>query len=228
MVSLHGFTPSWVCPSLRVVQMCTPPLFYPHQVQGVTQSPCWLSLLCWHWPALLEVKVCTLENWHTVCCVCFYTPVYKDRHCCTPHTLCNMIYIGHPLTYRSFNKALVSRPNPGCTVCMCMYIATQLHMYNCTIYTIVYCVCVYTYMCMYCICIHVLRFIELMYCLFVHCTQLLSMSPWSSKGTVQTSSPSSVDTVILEMTHCGCTMGHWSMAMYLPLPSLVHCTLSKL
>ena len=75
-----------------------------------------------------------------------------------------MIYIGHPLISRSFKKALVSRPNPGCTVCMCMYVATQLHMYNCTIYTIVFCVRVYTYMCMYCIRIraHVLHFIELM------------------------------------------------------------------
>ena len=139
----------------------------------------------------------TRDLTHCVLCVFLYTCI--NCHCCTPHTLCNMIDIGHPLAYRSFKKALVSRPNPGCTVCMCMYIATQLHiMYNCTIYTIVYCVRVHTYMCMYCIRIHVLRFIELMYCFFVHCSQLLSMSPWSSKGTVQTSSPSSVDTVRLE------------------------------
>ena len=99
---------------------------------------------------------------HCVLCVFLHTCI--NWHCCTPHTLCSMIYIGHPLTYRSFKKALVSRPNPGCTVCMCMYVATQLHMYNCTIHTIVFCVHVYTYMCMYCIRIraHVLHFIELM------------------------------------------------------------------
>ena len=57
------------------------------QMQGVTQSPCWLLLLCWHWTALLEVRVCTLESWHTVCCVCFYAPVYTNCHCCTPHTV---------------------------------------------------------------------------------------------------------------------------------------------
>ena len=72
--SLH---PESAGSSLRVVQMCTPPLSHPHQVQGVTQSPCWLSLLCWHRSStLLEVKalacICTqLLSWHTVCCVCF-------------------------------------------------------------------------------------------------------------------------------------------------------------
>ena len=81
----------------------------------------------------------TRELTHCVLCVFLYTCI--NCHCCTPHT-----------------------PNPGCTVCMCKYVATQLHMYNCTIYTIVVCVHVYTYMCMYCIRIrsHVLHFIELM------------------------------------------------------------------
>ena len=162
-------------------------------------------------------------------CVFPYTCI--NCHCCTPHTLCSMIYIGHPLTYRSFKKALVSRPNPGCTVCMCMYVATQLYMYNCAIYTIVFCVRVYTYMCMYCIRIrgHVLHFIELMYCLSAHCSQLPSMSPWSSKDTVQTSSPSSVGTVILEYPHSGYTMTQQQrVVMSLALPSLVQCTLLKL
>ena len=75
--SIHGFTPSWVCSSLRVVQMCTLPLSHPPQMQGVTQSPCWLSLLCWHWSrTLLQVKVLAcvrtqLLSWHAVHCVCF-------------------------------------------------------------------------------------------------------------------------------------------------------------
>ena len=108
MDSLH---PESAGSSLRVVQMCTPPLSHPHQVQGVTQSPCWLSLLCWHWPAHLEVKVCIFTlNLLTVCVsICLSI----NYHCCTPHTLCNMIYIGHPLTYRSFMNALVSRPKPN-------------------------------------------------------------------------------------------------------------------
>ena len=80
----------------------------------------------------------TRELAHCVLSVFLYSCI--NCHCCTPHTLCNMIYIGHPLIYRSFKKALVSRPNPGCTVCTCMYVAAQLHMYNCTIYTIMYCV----------------------------------------------------------------------------------------
>ena len=63
------------------------------------------------------------------------------------------------------------------------------------------------------------------YCL----SQLPSLSPWSSKeGTVQTSSPSSVDTVTLVRPQCGYTMGQWRVVKSLPLPSLVQCTLFKL
>ena len=55
------------------------------------------------------------------------------------------------------------------------------------------------------------------------------MSPWSSKeGTVQTSSSSSVDTVMLIQPHCGYTMGQWRVVQPLSLPSLVQCTLFKL
>ena len=63
------------------------------------------------------------------------------------------------------------------------------------------------------------------YCL----SQLLSMSPWNSKeGTVQTSSPSSVDTVTMVRPHCGYTMGQRRVVNSLSLPSLVQCTLFKL
>ena len=54
------------------------------------------------------------------------------------------------------------------------------------------------------------------------------MSLWSSKGTVQTSSPSSVDTVMTSLPQCGYTMGHWRVVKSLALPSLVQCTLFKL
>ena len=85
---------------------------------------------------------------------------------------------------------------------------------------------------MYCIrtLAHILHFIDLMWCLFAHCSQLSSPSPWSYKGdTVQTISPSSVDTVIMEMTHCGYTMTRqWRVVMSLALPSLMQCTLFKL
>ena len=66
--------------------------------------------------------------------------------------------------------------------------------------------------------------------LVYHLSQLPSMSPWSSNGnTVQTSSPSSVDTVIMEMTHCGYTMARqWRVVMSLALPSLVQCSLFEL
>ena len=129
--------------SLLLPQSC--PDVYPtslsplHQVQGVTQSPGLLALtvvLALNCPTGGE-GMCTRELAHCVLCVFLYTCI--NCHCCTPHTLCSMIYIGHPLISRSFKKALVSRPNPGCTVCMCMYVATQLHIYKCTIYTIVYC-----------------------------------------------------------------------------------------
>ena len=56
-----------------------------------------------------------------------------------------------------------------------------------------------------------------------------SVSPWSSKeGTVQTSSPSSVDTVTLSVPLCGYTMGQWRVVKSLSMPSLVQCTLFKL
>ena len=65
--------------------------------------------------------------------------------------------------------------------------------------------------------------------LCMYLSQLPSLSLWSSKeGTVQTSSPSSVDTVIMSIPHCGYTMGHWRMVKPLALPSLVQCTLFKL
>ena len=60
-------------------------------------------------------------------------------------------------------------------------------------------------------------------------SQLSSLSPWSSKeGSVQTSSPSSVDTVMIVQPHCGYTMGQWRVAKSLAVPSLVQCTLFKL
>ena len=73
-----------------------------------------------------------------------------NYHCCTPHTLCNMIFIGHPLTCRSFKKALVSRPNRERTVCMHSYVAIAAYVYVYAIYTILYCVCMYVYVHMYC------------------------------------------------------------------------------
>ena len=61
------------------------------------------------------------------------------------------------------------------------------------------------------------------------CTsQLLSMCPWSSKGTVQTSSPSSVNTVMFSPRRCGYTMGQWRVVKSLALPSLVQVTLFSL
>ena len=68
---------------LRVVQMCThlPPT--PIQVSVVTQSPCWLSLLCWHWSALLEEKVASY--WvDSLCAVCASSSIVTDLHlhCC--------------------------------------------------------------------------------------------------------------------------------------------------
>ena len=68
------------------------------------------------------------------------------------------------------------------------------------------------------------------YCvLLYHISQLPSLSLWSSKeGTVQTSSPSSVDTVMLSFPHCGYTTGQWRVVQPLSLPSLVQCTLFKL
>ena len=59
-------------------------------------------------------------------------------------------------------------------------------------------------------------------------SQLPSLFPWSSKDTVQTSSPSSVDTVTMVRPHCGYTMGLWRVVLSLPLPSLVQCTLLQL
>ena len=65
-----------------------------------------------------------------------------------------------------------------------------------------------------------------------HClviSQLPSLSPWSSKeGTVQISSSSSVDTVILVVPHGGYTTGQWRVVIPLALPSLVQCTLFNL
>ena len=52
-------------------------------------------------------------------------------------------------------------------------------------------------------------------------SQLPSMSPWNSKEeTVQTSSPSSVDTVMFPLTQTGYTMGQWREVNSLALPSL--------
>ena len=84
-----------------------------------------------------------------MCCVCFYI----NCHCCTPHTLCNMIYIGHPLTYRSFKKASVS----GCAVCTRMYVAIPAYVYLyhshcgvlCIIYIYMHVWHTYTYLHMY-------------------------------------------------------------------------------
>ena len=45
------------------------------------------------------------------------------------------------------------------------------------------------------------------------------------EGTVQTSSPSYVDTVTMVLPHCGYTMGHWRVVMSLVLPSQEQCTL---
>ena len=64
-------------------------------------------------------------------------------------------------------------------------------------------------------------------CLVVDTSQLSSMSPWRSKDTVQTSSLSSVDTVMFSLTPIGYTMGQWQVVMSLPLPSLVQCTQSR-
>ena len=55
------------------------------------------------------------------------------------------------------------------------------------------------------------------------------MSPWSSKGTVQTSSPSSVATVRVDRRHCGYTMTRqWRVVKSLALPSLVQVMLFSL
>ena len=55
------------------------------------------------------------------------------------------------------------------------------------------------------------------------------MSPWSSKGTVQPSSPSSVDTVRLGGPHSGYTITQQCRVVTsLPRPFLVQCTLFKL
>ena len=62
-------------------------------------------------------------------------------------------------------------------------------------------------------------------CLVVDTSQLPSMSPWNSKEeTVQTSSPSSVDTVMFPLTPTGYTMGQQRVFNSLALPSLVQCT----
>ena len=63
--------------------------------------------------------------------------------------------------------------------------------------------------------------------LVVDTSQLPSMCPWSSKDTVQTGSPSSVDTVIFSLTPTGYTMGQRRMVNSLALPSLVQCTHSR-
>ena len=81
-------------------------------------------------------------------------------------------------------------------MCMHSYVAIAAYAYV-YIYHLHYSVlCIYV-----CICAHVLYFIDLMSFLFVHCSQLPLVSPWSSKDTVQTSSPSSVDTVRLQEIH---------------------------
>ena len=54
------------------------------------------------------------------------------------------------------------------------------------------------------------------------------MSLWSSKGTVQTSSASSVDTVMFSPHLCGYTMGQWRVVKSLALPSMVQTTLFSL
>ena len=83
---------------------------------------------------------------------------------------------------------------------------------------------------LYKLCIRILAHVcctvtELMYCFFVHCSKLLSMCPWSSKGTVQTSSPSSVGTVMIG--HPLLHNGEWSSPC-LSLPWCnVHCSSSN-
>ena len=64
-------------------------------------------------------------------------------------------------------------------------------------------------------------------CLVVDTSQLPSMSPWRSKDTAWTSSPSSVDAVMFPLTQTGYTMEQWRMVNSLALPSLVQCTHSR-
>ena len=67
-----------------------------------------------------------------------------------------------------------------------------------------------------------------LYLLLYHLSQLLPVSLWSSKeGTVQTSSPSSVDTVIMSIPHCGYTTGQWRVVQPLMMPFMVQCTLFR-
>ena len=73
MDSLHPESP----PTSELFR-CVPHLFpVPIRCKGVTQSHCWLSLLCWHWSrTLLQVKAIAcvrtqLLSWHAVRCVCF-------------------------------------------------------------------------------------------------------------------------------------------------------------
>ena len=89
---------------------------------------------------------------------------------------------------------------------------------------VTHCTLLITFICLFLYSAHIY-----VYTLFAFCTsQLPSMSLWSSKDTVQTSSPSSVDTVILSLPHTGYTTGHWRVVQSLALPSLVQCTLFKL
>ena len=76
--------------------------------------------------------------------------------------------------------------------------------------------------------LHFLVLYTLIYvCLVAVTSQLPSMSPWSSKrDTVQTSSPSSVDTVMFPLTRAGFTIGQMGVLNSLQLPSLVQCTQS--
>ena len=62
---------------------CVPHLSPFHQVQGVTQSLCWQSLLHWHLIALLE-KVASYSSWRvdtvypTPPLLCFMSEIYKS------------------------------------------------------------------------------------------------------------------------------------------------------
>ena len=54
-------------------------------------------------------------------------------------------------------------------------------------------------------------------------SQLPLMSPWSSKETVQINSPSSVDMMIILLTHAGFTMGQQRVVNFFTLLSLDQC-----
>ena len=62
----------------------------PMQVQVVTQSFCWLSLLCWYWSALLEEKVTELS--HCFPCV-LLVPLSVLYGSTAVNRVCNEVYI---------------------------------------------------------------------------------------------------------------------------------------